>query len=234
MSNPFKISVVIPTYNEAQNIINTLKPLVHKAEIIVCDGNSTDNTQALIKSIYPFVKILNAPIKGRGIQMQQGAKYCTGDVIVFCHADTLLEANWNQELLNSLNNKDTVGGYFSFAFYEKKSPHWISFLINVRCWLFKTPYGDQALFVRTPIFKNMGGYNTNIPILEDLEFVTRMKKIGRMRKLKSKAFTSNRYYKKYGWCKSIFRNRLVNLAFHLGVSPHKLAKYRQCLISPKK
>jgi len=85
-----KFSIIIPTLNEATNIqgcLIALQALRNRAEIIVIDGGSRDNTVILAT---PYADKILLSAQGRATQMNHGAKVASGDILIFLHADTEL------------------------------------------------------------------------------------------------------------------------------------------------
>jgi Glycosyl transferase family 2 len=88
--NP-RVSVVVPTRNEARNLevvlpaIAAVRPAVH--EIIVVDGHSVDGTIETAQRVLPWVKVITQTRKGKGNAMACGFAAATGDVIVMFDAD---------------------------------------------------------------------------------------------------------------------------------------------------
>ncbi len=88
-----KFSIIIPTLNEEKIIedcLSALQPLRDDCEIIIVDGDSTDNTRIVAAPLADKV-IISA--KSRAKQMNSGARQATGDVLIFLHADTCLPEN---------------------------------------------------------------------------------------------------------------------------------------------
>jgi hypothetical protein len=84
------------------------------------------------------------------------------------------------------------------------------------------PYGDQALFVRRWVFTALGGF-PGLPIMEDYEFVRRLRRQGRLALLDATVHTSGRRWQRLGCLRTTLINQLVILGYHCGVSPVKLA-----------
>src|SRR4028118_1003509 len=86
-----QVSIIIPTFNEAASLgrtLSCLKALDPPArEVLVIDGRSEDETVAVAASS-AGVRVLSCEQRGRSIQMNQGAKAATGDILCFLHADT--------------------------------------------------------------------------------------------------------------------------------------------------
>ncbi len=87
MQNP-RISVVVPTLNEAHNL-NYVLPYIPTTvyETILVDGNSKDGTVTVAKEILPTIRIINQTGKGTGDALRAGFAACTGDIIVMLDAD---------------------------------------------------------------------------------------------------------------------------------------------------
>ncbi|MGQ4513911.1 glycosyltransferase [Streptomyces sp. DW26H14] len=82
------VSVVIPAMNEAENlpyVFKTLPDWIH--EVVLVDGNSTDDTVAVARRLRPDVKVVGQRGKGKGDALISGFAACTGDIIVMVDAD---------------------------------------------------------------------------------------------------------------------------------------------------
>lgn len=82
------VSVVIPAMNEAENlpyVFKTLPEWIH--EVVLVDGNSTDNTVDVARELRPDVKVVKQVGKGKGDALISGFAACTGDIIVMVDAD---------------------------------------------------------------------------------------------------------------------------------------------------
>lgn len=218
-----RISVVIPTFQEVMNIGKCVAALLAEPcfiEIIIADGGSTDSTKEIAAG-YPGVKVVDS-IRGRGVQMNAGAAVATGDVLLFLHADTHLEKGWMHCMLDGLEDSSIIGGAFTFSV---DSPSWkyrlVEAWVKLRCALCNLPYGDQAIFIRAGIFRQLGGYR-DIPLMEDVDLIGRMKKTGRTTILAKKAFTSERRWKGKGVIRTALINQATMMLYKLGASPETL------------
>ncbi|WP_030023773.1 glycosyltransferase family 2 protein [Streptomyces monomycini] len=82
------VSVVIPAMNEAENlpyVFKTLPEWIH--EVVLVDGNSTDDTVAVARELRPDVTVVEQRGKGKGDALISGFAACTGDIIVMVDAD---------------------------------------------------------------------------------------------------------------------------------------------------
>jgi len=218
------ISVIIPSLNEKKALgkcIESLRREPGYIEVIVADGGSVDGTLEVIGNLNDVV-LIESP-KGRGLQMNQGAGAATGNIYLFLHADTLLEQGWINEIITALEDSVVAGGAFTLAI---DSPEWqyrlIEHMVKARCALWKLPYGDQGIFVRRDVFEKIGRYK-NIPLMEDVDLIERIKREGRISILPKKAVTSHRRWKKEGWIRATLMNQLIMIMYRLGIDPHILA-----------
>ncbi len=219
------ISVIIPTLNEAENIRSCIEGVIAEdrdCEIIVCDGGSSDAT-VQIASEYDKVILIETE-KGRGVQMNRGAAAANGEVFLFLHADTRLEKGWSGEMLSALGRQSVVGGAFTFKIDSSATRYrLIESWVKLRCSLFCLPYGDQGIFVRRSVFERIGGY-PDMPLMEDVELIGRLKKEGKVALLEKSAFTHDRRWARKGWIRASASNQMVMLMYKLGVKPRTLAR----------
>jgi len=209
------ISIIIPAYNEERIIKRVLDSFTYndKLEVIVVDGGSSDKTVEFAKQ-YP-IKLIQC-IKNRALQMNEGAKISRGNVLLFLHADCLIENGALREIVCCIDN-GYIGGCLS---QRVDSPRLIYRFIetsgNIRARLFKIFYGDQAIFVRRDIFLKIGGFD-NVTLFEDALFSKELKKEGSLRVLDNNVFVSPRRWEKNGIMKTTFINWLLTLGFMLGM-----------------
>ena len=221
------ISIIIPTLNEEENIEACLASCgtSPNTETIVVDGGSRDRTVQIARSLGARV-ILSSP--GRSRQMNLGAREAYGGLLLFLHADTRLPAGFADSVSEVLSRPGTVAGAFLFRL-NARSPS-LSFIQRVANWRsrrFQLPYGDQAIFIPKVIFEEMGGY-PEMPIMEDYEFIRRLKRKGRIYTAPLPAVTSARRWIEVGVWKTTLLNWVIVIAYSLGVSPATLARwYRQ-------
>jgi rSAM/selenodomain-associated transferase 2 len=222
------ISVIIPTLNEEKIIEKCLAQFARQPqpfEVIVADGGSIDGTKEIVKKFTNY-RLIESD-KGRGKQMNAGARLASGEILLFLHADTLLPDNATDLIREALQKENAVGGYFmlqhdgSSFFYRR-----ISFLINWRSRLPNiTPYGDQAIFCTRDVFEKIQGYK-EIELMEDYDFAKRLKSLGKLVKIDEKVTASYRRYKRGAFLYMLQCN-LIMLLYKLGVSPGFLKKLYQ-------
>ncbi len=192
-----KISIIIPTINEANNLPLLLSDLltIHKeGEIIIVDCGSQDKTID-IANIFG-AKVCISTERNRGLQLDMGARNSKGDWLIFLHADTRLTHDWFRKTNKLLKaNKDNIF-YFKFKIDHKKIIYRVlEILVNFRSKYFKQPYGDQGLIIhRTTYFKNNGF--RNIPLMEDVDFLKRLNNKKDLKQLNSPIFISSRKWER--------------------------------------
>jgi uncharacterized protein len=220
-----KLSIIIPTLNEAANLATTIQLAQqgYDIEIIVVDGGSQDQTVTIAQSLR--VQILSATL-GRANQMNAGAKVATGNILLFLHADTHLPWGFDTAIRQTLeNDSKLVAGAFELKIDD---PRWIfgiiEKLVNWRSRFFSLPYGDQAMFLKTKTFWQLGGF-ANLPIMEDFQLVQRLQKQGKIAIIPLPVVTSARRWQKLGVCKTTLINQLIIIAYFFGVPPHQIAEW---------
>src|SRR6185436_1142259 len=101
-----RLSVIVPTLNEAAGIVAFLEPLQRLrergVEVILADGGSRDGTAAAASPLVDRI-LLSPP--GRALQMNAGAAVAAGDVLLFLHADTCLPDQAERLILEGLADK---------------------------------------------------------------------------------------------------------------------------------
>lgn len=222
-----RISVIIPTLNEAATITQTVKPLVEQSEIevIVVDGGSQDQTLTQLRSLN--LTCLTSP-PGRAKQMNRGATVAQGEVLLFLHADTQLPNDFVETVFATLAQPGTIAGAFELQI-NGSSPwlRWIEAGVKWRSHFLQLPYGDQALFIKTLDFWASKGF-PELPIMEDFEWVRQLQRKGKIRIASTAVLTSGRRWLTFGIWRTTVKNQLIILGYFFGLSPHRLARwYRQ-------
>ena len=205
-----KISIIIPTINEANNLpllLSDLSIIQKEGEILVIDGGGEDRTID-IANIYG-AKVYKSKEKNRGLQLDIGAKNSRGDWLIFLHADTRLTHDWFRKINLSLEGNKNRIYYFKFKINSKKIIYRVlEVLVNFRSKYFKQPYGDQGLIIhRTNYFKNNGF--SKIPLMEDVDFLRRLNKNKDLKQLNLPIFISSRKWERT----NIFLQAIKNWQF---------------------
>ena len=222
-----RISVVMPVLDEAARIGVRLRELDRLGfhEVIVVDGGSTDATR-VIAADFPGVHLVDGP-RGRAVQMNEGAKRASGEILLFLHADVSLPQDAAQLIRGACLRSGTVAGAFrTWTVPDAPGirPWWspLLHLADLRSRYSRLPYGDQALFVRREVFQAVGGFSV-IPLMEDLDLSRRLRRLGTISIVRARVKVSGRRFIE----RPILYTTLVNvfpLLYRWGVPPAWLAR----------
>lgn len=219
-----RISVVIPTLNEAANIRETVRRAQNapNVDVIVVDGGSRDDTTEIAGRLGALVLTAEPP---RARQMNVGAAAAGGDILLFLHADTRLPEGYDGQVRRALSRPGAAAGAFALAIDSPlPSLRIMEHVANWRSRCLQKPYGDQALFLAAETFRTIGGY-PDLPIMEDFELVRRLKKKGRIIVLPASVTTSARRWRHFGVWRTWFVNQSAIMAYLLGIAPGTIARF---------
>jgi rSAM/selenodomain-associated transferase 2 len=171
------------------------------------------------------VVVSKPPPVGRGAQMNAGAARATGGWLLFLHADSRMPAGWIEAFTRLAADPRLVGAWFRFGLETRAwQGRVIERLVALRVRLWQLPYGDQGLFVRRDVFETLGGFR-EWPLMEDLEFVRRLGRAGRVAELPLSLATSARRWERDGWFRRSARNLLLVVRYWFGMAPARLARW---------
>jgi rSAM/selenodomain-associated transferase 2 len=217
------LSVVIPCWRDAAalgRVLPMLQTLPGIGEIIVADATESDECRALARAAGCLVA--HCPRPSRGAQMNAGAELARGDVLLFHHADSDLNAGHVANLHAAMRDPALLGGGF-YRHFDARHPH----LRRLEKWGRRlndwggTIFGDQSVFVRRAHFEKLGGF-ADIPLMEDVEFSKRLRRSGRTRLLDPPMQASARRFTRRGPWRTTLTNGVLLTLYHLGVSPTRL------------
>ncbi len=225
------ISVIIPTYNEAENIQLTIDGLNRckssDIEIIVVDGGSQDKTTAIAVQCGAKVLIANP---GRAAQMNAGAAIAQGSILLFLHADTTVPKGFDRWIQESLD--DAIAGAFDLKIAGENWPlRAIEWGVAIRSRFCQMPYGDQGIFLKAEPFHQLGGF-PELPIMEDFVFMRTVRKKGRIAIVPATVLTSARRWQTQGIWQTTLMNQVMIVGFYLGVKPDRLRNWYRSGICP--
>lgn len=216
------VSIIIPAVNEAETIARAVTTAwqAGAAEVIVADGGSSDET-------YEIAAANNARLvqsaRGRAIQQNAGAASATGDVLLFQHADNYCGAASVEQIREVFTNENVVSGAFrqriladglAYRLLERGNA------LRVTCG--GMAYGDQGIFVRRNVFRQLGGFPA-VPLMEDLLLMRQLRKISRPVLLPGPHYISPRRWQRHGVLRQTLRNWTILTRHALGASPEQLA-----------
>lgn len=220
-----RLGVVVPTLDEVHRLprlLEDLRALPLPYSVVVSDGGSRDGPRERARAA--GARVVREP-PGRARQLNAGARALDAPWLLFLHADSRLPPRSAVALARWLDTADpATAAHFRF---ELEGDHWFWRFIElgqrVRERLYGLVYGDQGLLLSAELFRAAGGY-PDIPIMEDVELVRRVRKLGRVQRLDVPLLTSPRRYEREGrWTTWLRHTALISL--HLaGVSPEWLAR----------
>ena len=224
------IDVILPTLDEEDEIEETLESVFRGAgdarlDVITVDGGSRDRTRERAQAT--GARVVRAE-PGRARQLQAGLSASAGEVVVFLHADTRLPAGWASALSSALGARGCAGGAFDFAFAASpgapRSLRWVERGARLRSRWLRLPYGDQALFARREVLREVGGV-PQAPWMEDLDLVWRLRSRGRLVSLPLAIETSPRRHLEHGVVRTAARHVLAACGWWFGVPREPLRRW---------
>jgi rSAM/selenodomain-associated transferase 2 len=221
----YRISIVIPTLNEAPVIRQTLfalQPLRYSGhEVIVVDGTSHDDTETIARAYSDHVIRSH---RGRARQLNAGARIARGEILLFLHADTTLPPSADLLIIDGMKSTKRHWGRFDVRLSGKHPLlRIVESLMNWRSRLTGIATGDQAIFVSRTLFERTGGV-PEIDLMEDIALSKLLKKSCRPLCLSQKVITSSRRWETNGVFRTILLMWRLRLAYALGANPSQLAQ----------
>jgi rSAM/selenodomain-associated transferase 2 len=214
------VSIIVPTLNEAAMMLDlaaSLGRLSGDFEVIVCDGGSADATVELARRC--GLQVISSE-RGRGRQMNAGAKLAKGETLLFLHADTRLPENAMSLVRGALVDREICGGNFSLTFTGGTREARLLTSIYPFLRFGGMLYGDSAIFVRREIFESLSGYR-DYSIFEDCDLYRRIRRRGKFVRLNACATTSSRRFDGR-FIRTFALWSLMQVLFWMGVNPNLL------------
>jgi rSAM/selenodomain-associated transferase 2 len=221
----FMLAVIIPTLNAERTLGRTLASILPGMvagvvkQVLIADGGSTDRTIEIADSA--GVDVINSE-RGRGHQLMAGAGSARQPWLLFLHADTVLEPEWDREVAGFIARAEGAQVPHSAAAFRFKlddqgwRPRLWELAVAARCSVFKLPYGDQGLLMSRALYERLGGYRP-LPLMEDVDLVRRLAR-RELSTLNSSAVTSAQRFREEGYARRSLRN-LTCLALYFARVP---------------
>lgn len=230
-----KLSIIIPTYNEAAFIGKLVNYLLQNggsinADIIVSDAGSNDDTMKTAQDA--GARAVLAPAKGRGAQMNYAAGIAKGDVLYFIHADCFPPASFIKDIEKAIKDGFDLGRY-STKFDSHKT------ILKLNAWLTRFDFflcmgGDQTLFIKKDLFERCNGFREDMKIMEEFEFCRRARMTGKYKILKGAALISARKYDTNSWLKVQRANAKIARMYKKGASQQEMLDTYKRMLSYRK
>lgn len=218
------VSIIVPALDEAGGIavaLGALAPVrAAGAEVIVVDGGSRDATVAMCTGLADRVI---AAKRGRARQMNAGAALAQAPVLLFVHADTALPAGAVDALLAALDSGAGWGRFDVRIAGRSRMLPVVAALMNWRSRATGIATGDQAIFVRAALFREVGGFPDQ-PLMEDIELSSRLKRTGPPACLRARVTTSGRRWEQRGVWRTVWLMWRLRARYWLGTPAERLAE----------
>lgn len=219
------LSIVVPTLDEAAGLaahLEALQPLrARGCEIVVADGGSRDATVEIAR---PLADVVLAAPRGRGVQLNAGARAARGELLLFLHADTRLPPGAAEAVRAALRGGAHDWGRFDVEIAGRHPLlRVVARLMSWRSRLTGIATGDQAIFVRRSRFEAAGGF-PELPLMEDVAFSAVMRRASPPACLRLRATTSGRRWESRGVLRTILLMWRLRLLFWLGRDASSLAR----------
>ncbi len=190
--------------------------------MIVADGGSEDGSQEIAASC--GAKVVASEC-GRARQMNAGADVATGDILLFLHADSRLPLGFAHHVRRMLSEPGVVAGAFELGIDAPgRGLRVVESVANWRSRRRQLPYGDQAIFLKASLFREVGQFS-DISIMEDVELIRRLRRKGRVAIAPAVVASSARRWEKLGVCRTTLINWASVAAYLLGVDASRIARW---------
>lgn len=212
----FSYSIIIPSLNEEKRIETVIRQFhaldgKYKYEVIVGDGGSTDRTVEIARSLGATVVIDSSPTRTVGSGRDSGAAIATGDMFIFCDADTRLSnvVRLVEEIEKTFRDPKVVAAVPRMEVFpeqqiwkDKIFHHFFNALIRFSLHLPGPLSRGQCQIVRATSFRAVGGYDKTQVHAEDSYLFLHLKQFGKLKFINDvTVYESPRRYRKYGYLK---------------------------------
>ncbi len=172
-----------------------------------------------------LIRLISCDKPSRGGQMNAGAAEARGSLLCFHHADSELRPEHLKALQKAARNDTIAGGAFHRRFDDRRPAIvWWEGLVR-RIHSFTGPlFGDQSIFVKASVFERLGGF-ADIPLMEDIQFSRRLRRLGGVVLLDPPLQSSPRRFRRLGNTHTTLLNITFIGLFYLGVHPGTLHRW---------
>ena len=225
------ISIVIPVLNE-EDCLGRLLPHLKNAdtahlikEIIVIDGGSKDRSCLIAQEA--GATVIHSSKKSRAIQMNLGAKHATGSLLHFVHADAFPPTSFTSDIQQASVNHP-AGCFRSLFDTQNKFLKFNSYFTRFSGTLFRG--GGQTLFIKKNLFDQLTGYDEELTLMEEYDFIQRIKQKGSFKVIQKDVLVSPRDYEKHGHFLLQAKYAIIFFFFFSGFSKQTVKQVHQKLV----
>tara|TARA_Y100001968_G_scaffold239838_1_gene223346 strand:+ start:357 stop:1061 length:705 start_codon:yes stop_codon:yes gene_type:complete len=221
------LSIIIPTLNEANHLpllFADLNEWPYKYDLIIVDGRSTDLTISIAQ--IKGATVINSPEQNRGYQLKTGASKSKGDWLLFLHADSRLDQEWVKNLFRIMQKKTSKNFAWYFDFKIKNDNiqfRLLEIAVALRSHFLQRPYGDQGLLIHKDLYYQSGGFSS-LKIMEDLDFITRITKTAKARRIRENIYTDDIKWSNSNIIKRAIKNAKLRKKWRQGHEIDNLSK----------
>ena len=218
------LSWIIPARQEARRLALLLADvqdgLAEGDELIVVDGESRDATQTVAR-LHGARVVCSPP--NRGAQLRRGVALAHGHRFVVIHADSRLAGGAK---LSRQLRRLPPGRAHCFRLKVDDPRPWfrvLEGLVALRTTVLGLPYGDQGLVLDRHLYERCGGFR-ELPLMEDVDLVLRLRPWGGVRQLPYSIRTSARRWRRHGLLRTSLRNMILMLRWLRGEDTETLKR----------
>jgi len=229
----YELSIIIPTLNEVGLLDELLRNLARQQgadlEVILCDGGSTDGTVEKARGLaaaLPYPLLVISGEKGRGRQMNAGARAARGEYLLFLHADsTFPDEHALRKGLEDLhgnieeNARQRVAGRFTLRFLRRDTaPSYFYHYCESKARLDREgcTHGDQGFLLSRAFFEEAGPFDESCTVMEDTRFAETVRVMGRWSLFMPEILTSARRFENEGKTERQLLNVIIMTLDFLG------------------
>ncbi len=189
-SSSIMLSIVIPTYNEEEYLpflLRSIQAQNHKEhEVIVADAHSTDRTRDIAASF--GARVVDGGLPGAG--RNRGAEAAKGEIVLFLDADVILPDPWFLQATVVEFEKRKLGAATCKVdpISDKKVDRFFHEFYNYYMWVTAATRPTApgfCIFARRGVHEKIGGFDEQIKLAEDTDYVNRAGKVAKFGLLKS-------------------------------------------------
>ncbi len=225
MKDPL-ITLIVPVWGDDALLVDLVNRLAfppEPVEWVAAAVEPSETLRELARSGKIRLVVCGKP--SRGAQMNAGATEARGSLLCFHHADSKLGPEHVAALTAAAKNHRIVGGAFHRQFDDRHfwMKRWEGLVRRISA-AAGPLFGDQSIFVKADVFQQMGGF-ADIPLMEDIEFSRRLRRMGRITLLDPPVWSSPRRFRRLGNVRTLLLNAAFIGLFYIGVNPHTLHRW---------